>query len=46
VRPLVERLERAAELQDEAVAIFPIFEKGEIIANLGKRGQGEASSCC
>ena len=43
VRALVERLEGAAKLQDVAVAIFPIFEEGEIIANLGESGQGEAS---
>ena len=39
MRRLAERLERAAEFENIAIAIFPVVEEGEIAANRVKTGQ-------
>jgi hypothetical protein len=42
VRGLAQRLERAAELNDIAIAILPVVEEGEIGADGFDRGQRRA----
>ena len=42
VRGLAQRLERAAQLDDVAIAVLPLLEEGEIGANGFDRGQRRA----